>query len=62
VSIADLAFIPWNKMIGWLLSAGDGKVYLEEVSKLKNYNRWFDDITSRESVKKVYSVKESLSK
>jgi len=61
-SIADFVFIPWNKMLGWLLSYGDNKEFDEQVKKLTNFQRWFDDITARESVKKVYAVKESVSK
>jgi len=61
-SIADFVFIPWNKMLSWLLSYGDNNGFEEEVKKLSNFQRWNDDITSRESVKKVYAHKEAVSK
>jgi glutathione S-transferase len=61
-TIADFVWVPWNKMLGWLLSMGDGPTYNEEVKKLTNFNRWNDEITSRESVKKVYAIKEAVSK
>jgi len=61
-TIADFAWVPWNKMLGWFLSMGEGSTYNEEVKKLTNFNRWNDEITSRESVKKVYAIKEAVSK
>jgi len=61
-TIADFVFVPWNKMTGWLLSYGDSKEFEQQIGKLSNYQRWTDDITARESVKKVYAIKEAVTK
>ncbi|KAF9643379.1 glutathione S-transferase [Thelephora ganbajun] len=57
VTIADLSYITWNvAVLAWVLPDADIE---------KNYPafaRWHKELTEREAVKKVYAIRDSLSK
>ena len=53
---ADLAFISWFKMTPFLTAGKD------VTGKYKAYTAWYEKITSRPAVKKIFADQEKLSK
>lgn len=53
---ADLAFITWAKIVPWLTAGQD------VTGKYKAYTTWYEKITSRPAVKKVFADQEKVSK
>jgi glutathione S-transferase len=55
VTIADMAFIAWNRAIDLIL--GDTE-YAKEADKLENFKRWNEVVFEYPSVKRAYELKD----
>ena len=57
-SYADLAFVPWSAVGGWLLGVDDKEI----ASQYPNYSTWLGRLMSRPAVKKVFADREAADK
>ena len=53
-SYADLSFVTWYNMIGFIDKSGE---LSKELAACKNYSAWMERLTSRPAVKKVLEQK-----
>lgn len=53
---ADLSFVTWNDMIGWILKGQK----LESEGQYKDYDRWMKNLGERPAVQKVRSEKQRI--
>lgn len=56
---ADLAFVPWDMMLGFLLG-GDGEKEIMDGNP--NFKKWHETMMTRPSVKKIVEYRTSLQK
>ena len=60
LSVADIAFFPWDNIIFNPPNMLDDSPYLDEVKNLPNFMRWHEEVKAHPSVKRAFEERAAV--